>query len=329
MRVWRHIADILRAGDPCALVTVASVAGSTPREAGARMVVRPDGAFHGTIGGGTLEFQAIRWAQDALNGADVGLTVRAFSLGPDLGQCCGGRVDVAVEVIPVSSLAMACELERAEADGGAVVTRSRIEAGKSLVRERIDAVIDNPFLLGHDGVLTEEFGANHRTLLLFGAGHVGRAVVLALAPLPFKIRWIDNRADAFPAAVPANVTCQHTSDPLECLADARAGSFALIMTHSHALDEELAAKALMRQDLPYVGVIGSATKRARFERRLKTRGLPANLVASMVCPVGSRQVASKSPAAIAAGVALELLIKDEILSSKCAEGLAQPLASGQ
>ena len=68
MRVWRHIAAILRAGDPCALVTVASVAGSTPREAGARMVVRPDGAFHGTIGGGTLEFQAIRWAQDALDG---------------------------------------------------------------------------------------------------------------------------------------------------------------------------------------------------------------------------------------------------------------------
>jgi xanthine dehydrogenase accessory factor len=151
-----------------------------------------------------------------------------------------------------------------------------------------------------------------RPLYIFGAGHVGRALILAFAPLPFRIRWIDTRPDAFPAAIPANVTPMG-ADPESVMAQAGEGSFVLILTHSHPLDLSLTAAALKNPAIAYLGLIGSATKKARFLSRLAEAGMGEEARARVVCPIGLPGLGSKLPAAIAASVAADLLIRDERL----------------
>jgi xanthine dehydrogenase accessory factor len=255
---WRSLLDFVERDGRAVLVTVEGAEGSTPREAGARMAVRADGAFSGTIGGGALEWLALAEAQRMMAG---GPSLRAFdkALGPELGQCCGGRVRLRLERFTAAD-------------------RARLE-----LLAASEAEVASP-------------------VQLFGAGHVGRAVVLALAPLPFAVDWIDARAEAFPAHVPANVSCQALDDPAAAVAAAPPGAQVLVMTHSHALDLAIVAAALRRDDLD-VGLIGSATKRARFAKRLAEAGLDA---ARLVCPIGLPEL-GKEPAAIAAGVAVELL----------------------
>jgi xanthine dehydrogenase accessory factor len=158
----------------------------------------------------------------------------------------------------------------------------------------------------------ERYGEPMRTLLLFGAGHVGRALVLALSALPFRIIWVDARPDAFPGAVPANVTLVRPADPVAVLASAAAGGFVLIMTHSHELDLALCDAALRAERFPYVGVIGSETKAARFRRRLVEAGIAQASVDQLVCPIGALGPKSKLPAVIAAATVVELLVKDEM-----------------
>lgn len=323
MKVWGHIANCLKRGGACALVTVADTGGSTPRETGARMVVRSDGGFYGTIGGGTLEFEVLRKAAKAAATGKAGFEMITVSLGPDLGQCCGGRAKIALEVLTGNHLKQAERLAEAEQNAGPFVTRSEIKDGIVLSRNLIDGAVTSHFELksGSDSdpeILIEQFGEIRRALYLFGAGHVGKALVLALAPLPFSIFWIDSRADQFPGAVPANVTKICVPDPAAVLEDAPEDAFVLAMTHSHALDEDIMARALLAQKFDYCGVIGSKTKRARFLKRLKSRGLNDTVLSTMVCPVGVTAIKSKQPAAIAAGIAVELLTRDEALYQQAA-----------
>ena len=147
---------------------------------------------------------------------------------------------------------------------------------------------------------------------LFGAGHVGRALVLALAPLPFAVRWIDTRPDWFPAAAPANAQPVATADPVAELDAAPPGVFVVVMTHSHPLDLDIVAHALQLGHFPYVGLIGSATKRARFESRLRDLGVETERIAGLVCPIGAPRVRDKTPAVIAATVVAELLQKRDV-----------------
>ncbi len=142
--------------------------------------------------------------------------------------------------------------------------------------------------------------------------------MLALAPLPFAVTWVDPRPDAFPAFVPANVSLRQMNEPGEALSDAPADSFVLVMTHSHQLDLALVHAALTDDRFPYVGLIGSATKRARFERRLAEAGVSRERIASLVCPIGVGGIHSKVPAVIAAATAAELLARDEALRSAAA-----------
>ncbi|MBD8890834.1 xanthine dehydrogenase accessory protein XdhC [Roseibium litorale] len=330
-KVWAPIAKLLESDGACALITVARADGSTPREAGARMVVRADGGYFGTIGGGMLEFQAISWAREALAEGTPGLTMRRFSLGPDLGQCCGGRVNLAVEVLVREQTEEARGFAALEASGQSFQTLATVASGAPVRRRLDDDSTVIPFALSEDGLLNEAFGKPKRVLALFGAGHVGRALVLSLAQQPFDVTWVDSRADAFPLAVPGNVTKTLTEDPVPVLKDIPTGAFVLVMTHSHALDEEIAATALGAQRFAYVGVIGSKTKRARFEKRLASRGLSKPLISNLVCPIGADGPKSKLPAAIAAGVIVELLIRHEQnqVSACAAGGLAQTLALGQ
>lgn len=302
MKVWPLIARALESQGTCAMVSVIKAEGSVPREEGARMIVSPQG-FHGTIGGGTLEWKALAQAQ-ALLGKPRAVKVLRQSLGPDLGQCCGGRVTLAIESFDSSSLAEARELAAREEQG--------------------------PFTLSGrlPGVETvENFGSIPRRVLLFGAGHVGRALMLALAPLPFVVDWADPRPEAFPGAVPQNVTVHH-GDPLAVIASAPEGALAFIMSHSHALDLAIADAALRNPAIAHVGLIGSATKRARFERRLKEAGVGEARIAGMICPIGIGGIRSKLPAAIAISIAAQIVSLDEALSASPSQGMLRGRNAG-
>jgi xanthine dehydrogenase accessory factor len=153
---------------------------------------------------------------------------------------------------------------------------------------------------------------------------VGRAVVLALAPLPFDVVWIDPREGAFPSVVPSHVVTIQSENPAAEIAQAPSGSFALVMTHSHPLDLEIIDAVLRNSSFAYAGLIGSATKRQRFAKRLREAQVPDEKISAMVCPIGISSIKSKHPAAIAAATAVQLLERDELLRTT-AISLAAPL----
>jgi xanthine dehydrogenase accessory factor len=306
---WARIVEILERFGRAARVAVVATRGSTPREIGAALVMRPDGGFHGTIGGGAFEWRMLARAATALRDGPAGVAFEEVVLGPDLGQCCGGSVTVAIEVLDRDDLDLVRDLAAREQDG-AFVTGAAI-GSERLVRRPSDDPSLEPGL-GRDGILVERFGDDRRRLFLFGAGHVGRALVMALAPLPFRVDWIDGRDDAFPGAVPADVTLHAPADPVTMLALAPSDAFVLAMTHDHALDFAIVDAALRRDDLGWIGVIGSETKRARFAGRLTRIGHTNAATRRMVCPVGAVGPRSKAPAVIAASIAVELLVADEV-----------------
>ena len=148
-------------------------------------------------------------------------------------------------------------------------------------------------------------------LWLFGAGHVGRALVPSLYPLGFAITWIDGRAGQFPKPPLSGVKQLALAMPELAVNEAPPGTIFLVMTHSHPLDEAICEAVLKRGDFAYLGLIGSATKRARFVKRLGEDGIPAALLERLTCPIGLPGIKSKEPAAIAASVAADLLIRRE------------------
>ncbi len=160
--------------------------------------------------------------------------------------------------------------------------------------------------------LAQRLRAPHTPVALFGGGHVGRAIVSALLPLPFDIHWIDSRDEVFPARLPPQVLAEH-SDPVQrAVADVRPGARVLIMSFSHAEDLDVVAACLLRQrergDLPFVGLIGSRTKWATFRHRLEARGFSDAELAHVTCPIGLPGITGKVPEVIAASVAAQLLL---------------------
>jgi xanthine dehydrogenase accessory factor len=248
IEVFARLAELARADEACILVTVAAIAGSTPREAGAKMVVTRE-AITGTIGGGQLEFQAIETARGLLDAGQATPVLAQVPLGPAAQQCCGGHVALLYEPILPPRLRLA----------------------------------------------------------LFGAGHVARALVAKLADTPVRVTWIDPRRDEFPADMPANATAVVTEKPLDEVARLVPGTHVLVMTHSHALDEALVAAVLRRRDAAWIGLIGSASKRARFFHRLRDQGFTAEDLARVTCPIGIPGVTGKEPGVIAIAVAAQLL----------------------
>jgi xanthine dehydrogenase accessory factor len=316
MQAFRRLIDAIEAEGLAALVTLARVEGSSPREAGARMVVRPSGGFHGTIGGGALEWAALDAANAALRAGRGPALRRSLALGPELAQCCGGRVEWRVETFDERDLDDLSPLAIAEA-GGAATLRARLQADGRVERALTSPDKDRraPRASDDDG-WTEPIGMSAEPVYLFGAGHVGRALVLALAPLPFAVHWIDSRREAFPAHAPANVALIHAQRPVEELAQAPDGALIVVMTHSHALDLEIVAAALGAKRFGFVGLIGSPTKRARFLSQMRAAGLSSSCLARLVCPIGVKGVEAKEPAVIAASTAAQLLIESEKLRAE-------------
>jgi xanthine dehydrogenase accessory factor len=333
--VWPTIERFLTEHGAAVLVTLAEARGSSPREVGARMMVRPDGRFSGTIGGGALEWLALAeaqqmMAQDNGRGAQggspnhrAGLGRDSFrrlskALGPELGQCCGGRVVVTLERFEANDLDKIASFAAAERTGRLVTVA---EPGRPASRTRTELLVPAAaYARLPDGRIAERFGADAMPLYLFGAGHVGRSLVLALAPLPFAVTWIDPRPGAFPSHVPGNATCRTESEPVHLLDGAPDGTFVAIMTHSHALDLDIAAAALKAHRFGYVGLIGSATKRARFVARLRQIGLGDDDLGRLTCPIGLVDIKDKSPAAIAAGIAAQLLVTRDAVAAASSAG---------
>ncbi|WP_137885338.1 xanthine dehydrogenase accessory protein XdhC [Pseudomonas sp. 2FE] len=242
------LADLQQQGQPCVLVTIIEERGSTPRNAGSKMVVTAERIFE-TIGGGHLEYKAMKIAREMLESRSQDTRLERFSLGASLGQCCGGATVL----------------------------------------------------------LFEPMGQPQAQIAVFGAGHVGRALVPLLASLPCKVRWIDSRESEFPAQLPAGVEKVINEEPVDEVENMPAGSYYIVMTHNHQLDLELTAEILKRNDFAYYGLIGSRTKRVKFEHRLRERGFQPEVVQRMRCPMGLPEVKGKLPIEIAVSIAGEVI----------------------
>lgn len=228
-------------------ITVTKTAGSVPREAGTQMLVWAD-RTEGTIGGGTLEWEAMLEARRMLRDGRSSHSA-TMPLGPALGQCCGGSV--------------------------------------SLLWEDAEAMTIPPA----------------RPLWIYGAGHVGRALVNVMAPLPdFAITWVDTGAERFPET---DVTTLVAKDPALIVKHAPVDADHLILTYSHEIDLAL-CHALLNHDFHGVGLIGSATKWARFKTRLAALGHTPAQISRIACPIGDPSL-GKHPAAIALGVATAMI----------------------
>jgi len=305
-----------RIAEPAVLVTVAIVEGSGPREPGAKMLVTA-GAQHDTIGGGHLELCAVELAREMLADVDAGARLERYALGPTLGQCCGGVVHLAFEKTgpQLDGVLEALRARRREdswrlsaIDGPA--TSLLLDADTPVAVPPIDRKRGTHVLRDAQGRrwLVDPCLAPRAHLLLFGAGHVGAAIIRMLGELPCTVTWIDEREDMFPRQVPTNVAIEATDMPEALVAAAPSNASYLVMTHSHALDQRLSEAILSRADVGWFGLIGSQTKRVQFERRMAARGLPQDRIDAMVCPVGLAGITSKLPAAIAASVCAQLLM---------------------
>lgn len=233
---------------PGVIITVVEERGSTPRNAGAKMVISQAEQFD-TIGGGHLEYKAIKIARQMLQQKQNQPRLERFSLGASLGQCCGGATTLLFE--PVNT----------------------------------DTV----------------------QIVVFGAGHVGRALVSILASLPCRVRWIDSREDQFPKVIPEGVETLVSEFPADEVEAQPANSYFIVMTHNHQLDQTLTEAILQRNDFAYFGLIGSETKRHKFIHRLQAKGFSEAQINRMTCPTGIASIKGKLPAEIAVSVAGEII----------------------
>ncbi len=318
------LADWLKRLDsPAVLVTVVETKGSSPREIGARMLVEAKGQ-QGTIGGGELEWQALKLARGALRDGVTEPRIERFSLGPELGQCCGGLVRLLFEpLIDLDEIrTLARQLDAL--DRPALLTRRLRDGARQLVSEEsgahpIDAALFRAWLKepgprielveeDDQTILVERLPGLRPHVWVFGAGHVGRAVVEVLGRLPRqRVVWVDEREDVFPANLPPSVTRLWVRAPEVVVGRILGGAAALVMTHSHARDLRIVDRALARTDLGFVGLIGSETKRARFEKRLRDAGHAPAALARLVCPIGDPTIPGKEPEVIAVAITAQLL----------------------
>ncbi len=277
-------------------VVVAEVSGSVPREPGAAMLVWAHGQS-GTIGGGSLEFEAAKRARGL--SAD---RIDRVPLGPDLGQCCGGAVVLVSEVYDAARVAALAEPYFLRNIGG------KSDMPLALQRQITESRnASQPIGLAFaQGWLLEAITPARTPLWVFGAGHVGRALIAVLNPLDaFDLTWIDTAPERFPDSIPAGVTQLIAANPADLVRYAPADAEHLILTYSHALDLELCHR-LLGHGFRSAGLIGSRTKWARFRSRLRQLGHSDAQIARIQCPIGQPEL-GKHPQAIAIGVAAELL----------------------
>lgn len=234
---------------PAIIITVLESRGSTPRNSGTKMVVTAEQTYH-TIGGGHLEYKAIKQAREMLANGSTTAQIEHFALGASLGQCCGGAIQLFFE--PINS--------------------------KQL------------------------------NIVIFGAGHIAQALLPILAQLPCSITLIDSREEQLEALVEhLNITRCLSDSPADEVPSLPSGSHVLVMTHNHHLDQSIIEALLKQGDASFIGMIGSITKRRKFEHRLRHKGFNEALIAKMTCPVGIPEIKGKLPIEIAISIAGQVI----------------------
>jgi xanthine dehydrogenase accessory factor len=328
MTSWlSRAASLLREGTPAMMVTVCSVEGSAPREPGAKMIVTKSDQW-GTIGGGNLEFSAIKRAREILANATYKPIFEDYPLGPAFGQCCGGRVRICYEQLAghdlgwlestiglvESGASVALQRNLSEADHAARPARAlREHVGNGRPALIFLDASDAPTLtsmppLEECAAIREVVADERARVFVFGAGHVGTAITKILEVMPVNATLVDRRTEQLPGSAGANVELVCADDEVAIARAAPAGSCFLILTHSHDIDYELTLEILTRGDSHYCGLIGSETKRARFERRLRRAGLDDAQLRRLTCPIGANGLKSKAPASIALSAVHEMLL---------------------
>jgi xanthine dehydrogenase accessory factor len=323
----QHIAEEIARQGPVVRITVIRAEGSTPRDIGAAMLVGAAGIVD-TIGGGTLEFEAMAIARVILaRGADAGTWRREWrdlALGPSLGQCCGGSVRLMFELFTQREQPALTTLAAGAGRRGTIlrplasgvplqITGPDEQPLPAPIARALRGAGRHPRAMlipgrkGDPDWFAEPLAVPATPLVLYGAGHVGRALIRVLEGLPFAVTWVDIDAARFPAAVPAGVVVRATSDPAEFAAEAPPDAVHIVMTYSHPLDLAICHGVLSLAEFGYLGLIGSATKRVRFLKRLRELGITEDRLARLVCPIGLPGIDGKQPAVIAVAIAAELL----------------------
>ena len=332
MTAWLDaLASAQASGQDSVLVTVFRTRGSSPREVGASMLVT-EREIADSIGGGQLEYQctavACRWFRD---GDTARPWTRTFPLGVTGGQCCGGTVDVLFEPITADRGTWVSKLLEFRERQQPVVLATSVdpqgEVHRRIVVEAIDSALPLPLqqvasdLLegratgcrtrqeGQAGtaVMLERLNGYDLEIAVFGAGHVGTAMIHALHPLPVRLHWIDSRGGVFPQSLPANVRAHQHADPAQAVARLPADCYYLVMTHSHAQDFDICTAIMERGPFKYLGLIGSRTKRRRFERRWRQLGLDDGQFRAVTCPIGIAGIHGERPHEIAVATAAQVL----------------------
>ncbi|TAG02061.1 MAG: xanthine dehydrogenase accessory protein XdhC [Betaproteobacteria bacterium] len=270
--------------EPAVWLVVSDTKGSVPREAGTSMFVTARATL-GTIGGGHLELNAIEHARTMLATQQTQNTQRHYPLGPALGQCCGGAMALLFMPVNESARALLPAIERAETFGETFELCAALDTG---------------------AICRVALAFSRWDIWIFGAGHVGKALIDVLATLPCELTWVDGRETEFPTVLPSNVRTILSDTPADEVAHIPKNAQVLVLTHSHAIDLEICFALLRRDDLAYCGLIGSSTKAATFRKRFEQRGIADADFARIICPIGDPSLNSKHPGVIAVSVALDL-----------------------
>ena len=272
-----------------ARIVITDVRGSTPRTVGTEMFVWDNGQ-DGTIGGGALEYQVTNAAEQALK--EQRTWAHTYPLGPNLGQCCGGSVGILCEVFDHTTL------PTASAD---VVKRPASSQMKP---------INHSNLTVQNGEIHEPMRPSGKPIWIWGAGHVGRALIHVLQTLPqFDLTWIDFDQGRFPPDTDPSTTVIQATDMPMLVPHAPTDTHHFILTHSHDVDLAL-CHALLKHDFEYAGLIGSDTKWSRFRKRLTDAGLEMSDIERITCPIG-RPEYGKHPSEIAIGILCNLLSDEQ------------------
>ncbi|GAA6208584.1 xanthine dehydrogenase accessory protein XdhC [Cognatishimia sp. WU-CL00825] len=323
-----QLESLLRKHPVIARVATIELRGSGPREVGSHMLVWPGGQA-GSIGGGALEYEATRTALNALQQpvpsihvrprATISAVTSLHPLGPALGQCCGGAVRLVTEVFTAETVKTLISetqnlgyylrpVQDINAGSAQATPIAMPEVPLALKRALAQSRAQGSKIKTQyqDGWLLEPMLSPRTDLWIWGAGHVGRALVNTLAPLPdIDLTWIDTDRARFPPDPLPNVTVLPAAEPAQLVAHAPPKASHLMVTFSHALDLELCHQ-LLRHSFDFAGLIGSQTKWVRFQKRLQILGHSPAQILRITCPIGDPSL-GKHPQAIAIGVATKVL----------------------
>ena len=293
MSGWITVArDLIGREGAVVRASLVGVRGSAPREAGAMMLITGTEIWQ-TIGGGTLEFEVMAGARDLIAAPDAAWRRKVITaaLGPDMGQCCGGQVRVLLERFGAAEDATLAALEACRVVAHPLSGDDPLTDGGDAAPGRDGDVFLAPVVLPG------------RPVFLYGAGHVGRALAPHLVALRFDLHWVDIAEDRFPAMIPEGARRVIATDPTVIAAHAPGDAFHLVITHNHALDEAICHRVLSGGGFARLGLIGSATKAARFRSRLGRAGIDEAALHRLVCPVGLPEITGKHPARVALSIA--------------------------